>query len=383
MGRVLLLGSGYSAVPLYSLLAERHEVFVLGGRESDPLSSAENFLRIDYREEDEVLESARNLRIDYLIPSCNDVAYQTGTKIATLLGLPGFDGLDVCNSIMNKLMFRKKFQEEFFTPKFMEITEAQFSFQGISDFVLLKPRRGHSGIGIEKIEINNSVNHERVNSLIKTHFLEEYLEGSLHSHSAFFSNGLVVADFVVDEYCGQFPFAVSESNYPSNLSGEVRDKIRNVTSVVASALGIKTGLLHSQFIFDGKNVWILESMRRCPGDFFGTLIEKSTGYNYYKNYIANFTEEDVESFDDYSLSHLVVRQSIFPTSTGKLFSIISQMGNIDIEEVSFLPFTILDKKVTPTLSEKVGIVFFTIPIKHLSKNVGFAVKSFGEVGRSR
>ena len=378
VGRAMLLGSGYSAIPLFRLLANKHEVFVLGGRESDPLSFGGNYLNIDYGDTDAVEESARKLKIDYLIPSCNDVAYRTGTKVATQLGFPGFDSQDDCNSIMNKLAFRRRFESDKFTPRFMEITKAHSSYEKMSDVVLVKPFWGHSGIGIERVDLRLSRNYERISGLSETHFIEEYLEGTLHSHSAFFSNGSIVAEFIVDEYCGKFPFAVSESNHPSSLAGETQDKIREISSVIASVLKIKTGLLHSQFIFDGEKVWILESMRRCPGDFFGTLIEKATGYNYYENYLANFTNEKLQDFKGSKVSRVVVRQSIFSTRTGELSSINAFFNNFEVEEVAFLPFTTLNTAVSNTLSEKVGLVFFSMPIKCLDKNIGQATRSFAE-----
>ena len=60
------------------------------------------------------------------------------------------------------------------------------------------------------------------------------------------------------------------------------------------------GLLHTQFISDNNRFWLIETMRRCPGDLYGTLIKKSTGFDYAKFYSKPFLNQK-NSIDEVNL----------------------------------------------------------------------------------
>src|SRR5208337_1576591 len=56
-------------------------------------------------------------------------------------------------------------------------------------------------------------------------------------------------------------------------------------------LGLVDGLMHTQFLCRGDEYWIIETMRRCPGDLYGGLIERSLGIDYTDRYVSGFLGE--------------------------------------------------------------------------------------------
>lgn len=366
MEKVILLGTGFSAIPFFSILSEDYEVFPLGGVKSDPLNFEKNYVNANYRNLDEVLYWTERIKPNYVVPSCNDSAYETGALLASRFSYPGYSEMKECNILLNKWLFRNMLADESYNPSFQGLVLLDKEQIDFGPRVIAKPFRGHSGIGVRIFDLNKDSVIQELRNLEKTHFIENYVEGSLHSHSAFFHDCKIVADFFVDEFCGKVEFAVSESNHPSCLSMQTQIAIREITIEIARKLKIQSGLLHSQFLFDGRKVWIIESMRRCPGDFFGTLVEKSSGYEYYRNYMAPFLGKEVEPFKQTKPFETIVRQSIISSVSGKLGTVKLRFSDDLIEEVEFFPFSSMNKHVPIGLSGKVGIAFLSVKSEKLS-----------------
>jgi hypothetical protein len=121
--------------------------------------------------------------------------------------------------------------------------------------------------------IRNALAYSRSEKVV----CEEFVHGNLHSHSAYLENGNLVVDFFVDEYCSVYPYQVDCSCHPSSLSEEVKNSVRIAIRSLASACKLVDGLIHTQFIARNSKFWIIETMRRCPGDLYGGLVQRSTG----------------------------------------------------------------------------------------------------------
>ena len=63
-------------------------------------------------------------------------------------------------------------------------------------------------------------------------------------------------------------------------------------------LGLVDGLIHHQFIFDGKNYFLLETTRRNPGDLFGEQITLCDGKDYAKLLISTQFGIRLDHVDD-------------------------------------------------------------------------------------
>lgn len=58
-------------------------------------------------------------------------------------------------------------------------------------------------------------------------------------------------------------------------------------------LELVDGLLHTQFISDGTEFWVVECMRRCPGDLYGGLLERSLGIDYTDLFVQPYIGESL------------------------------------------------------------------------------------------
>jgi biotin carboxylase len=286
--RALLVGSNFSAVPLLFALKRRGlHISVCGNRPDEPCHAhADQSHFIDYSDPNALLSLVENGDFDFIVPTGNDVAYMSTTFVAGKLGFPRFDPMETATIIHTKQAFRR------FTERNDIPAPRSVRLQGDSPIetgalrypLLVKPSDSFSGRGVTKIfdrtKLAAAVADARRNSRSAEVVIEEFIEGSLHSHSAFIKDQEIAFDVFVDEYCTVYPYQVDSSNHPSRLFETVRSKTRAIMARVVKLLRLQDGLIHTQFLSNGDDVWIIECMRRCPGDLYGSLVDQSLGIDY-------------------------------------------------------------------------------------------------------
>jgi biotin carboxylase len=289
---VLLCDAAFSAVPILLALKRRgFRVVVCGSRPADPGHAlADQSLMLDYSDREALLDAVQTANVEFLVPGCTDVSYLSCAWVAAQLGLPGYDALATVNTINRKDAFRAVCRAHRFpTPR---STASQSEASALRFPMMIKPSDSFSGKGIVKIhdatEFESGLALARAQSASQSVVFEEFVEGSLHSHSAFLRGGKIASDFFVDEYCTVHPYQVNSSNVSMDLDGEVVDGLRKWLGAFADALKLGDGLVHTQFIVAAGKFYLIEVTRRCPGDLYALLIERSTGIDYASLFAASF-----------------------------------------------------------------------------------------------
>ena len=100
------------------------------------------------------------------------------------------------------------------------------------------------------------------------------------------------------------------SEAPFSINNKEKKKIKKISNIIKDEFKLKSGLLHIQYLFNGKNYFFIEACRRCPGDFYGDLIRKVFKYNYYKNYANSFLGKKIEKLDKKRINKFY-RKTIF------------------------------------------------------------------------
>jgi biotin carboxylase len=296
MKRVLLLGSSFSAMPFLVRLHDMgYSVSVCGKHQEDPCHDfADRSYLIDYASPEAILSIAQEGDYRFIVPTCNDVSYLSGAWVAEKLGMPGYDSLSVSKKLHLKSEFRQFTSEKYIPAPFAiaHSVSEPLPVEEVDLPVLVKPVDNFSGNGMTLVrrqsELCPAISRAAQATRKDLILLEEYVSGTLHSHSAFIRGGKILIDFFVDEYCTVYPYQVNCSNHPSALSRKIQAEVRDSIETLINELSLVDGLLHTQFIQDGCRHWVIECMRRCPGDLYGQLIEKSTGFDYCSNYLHGF-----------------------------------------------------------------------------------------------
>lgn len=297
MKKAMLLGSSFSALPiLLNLKSRGYHVTVVGKYETDPCHEySDSSLFIDYSDPDFSSSSLDFAIYDAVVPSCNDYAYLAGGQIAERFGQPGYDPIPTIHLLHEKHHFRKFCAENGIrAPKVFGHARNAEAFDGerLEFPAIVKPVDSFSGRGasivhnhkeaLEALEI--ALSQSRAEFAI----VEQFVAGNLHSHSAFICRGQIVWEDFVDEYCGVYAYQVDRSQYPSRVAQSVRDGVRSEIERIVEILGLTDGLLHTQFIASGRDFWLIECMRRCPGDLFPEHFSGEAGLSYWQRYLQPF-----------------------------------------------------------------------------------------------
>ena len=292
---VLLLGTSFSAAPLLRHLQSAGlRVAVCGNLRDDPcVSWADAYFAIDYSDPVALRDLVEAERFTAICPSCNDAGYLSSAATAHALGYPGYDTPETTRILHDKAHFRA-----FASAHGLAVPWSAGHAQpgdlpaGTRYPLLVKPTDAFSGRGVVRVDraeyLPLAIATARAASRDGKHVVEAFIEGSLHSHSAFLVDAAIAEEYFVDEFCTVYPYQVNCSNSPSRLSPAVRAKARAAVAALVERLRPVDGLLHTQFMVRDDEVFLIECMRRCPGDLYANLIQYSSGATYIDNYLRPF-----------------------------------------------------------------------------------------------
>lgn len=358
----LLVGSSFSAVPiLFALKKHGINVSVCGKIEGDPCHQyADSSYYIDYSRPDELLSVVNSGTFDFLVPSCNDYSYMSCAQVAANHPFLGFDILDVSTQLHTKNLFRAVTKRlSIPAPWFMEINHDQpLDLATLRYPLLVKPVDSFSGRGMSRVtdsgHLPQAIQEAAQASQSGKVVLEEFLEGSLHSHSAYLQNGRIALDFFVDEFCTVYPYQVNCSHHPSLLSEQIRDGVRACIDHIVTSLGLADGLIHTQFMVIGDDFRIIETMRRCPGDLYGELIRLSSGIDYTDLFVRPFLGMDFPKNIPESKALFYGRHTI---SVGRPLAYSSFSYSIPANHVDIVPLKNSGARLDVAPFDKLGILF--------------------------
>lgn len=289
---ILLCDANFCVLPiLQSIKSRGYTLSVLGALLDDPGHAlADKSVDINYTDIKLLHKHIAENDYDGIVPGCNDRAYLSLAYVADKMDFPGFDSYETVLIIHHKDKFRA-----FAEKKNYPIPKAISNIDQVDQLhfpILIKPVDSFSGKGINKADTVEEVKEHweeaeqfSSNGLVVA---EEFVEGKLFSHSAFIKDKKIVVDFFVNEYCTVYPYQVNSSNVATELNESIKNGLREWTEQFAEDLDLCDGLIHTQFISDNNAFSLIEIARRCPGDLYSQLIEKSTGVKYAELYAMPF-----------------------------------------------------------------------------------------------
>lgn len=368
----LLIGSSFSASPLFFALKRRGlRVTVCGNLKEDPCHQyADASAYFDYSKKELLLDYVKSNGFDYIVPSCNDFAYVSGNWVAHELSCyPGWDTLETTTILHTKNAFRQFCEtHKLPSPQRLFGGKAEDAKSAVGDFrypLLVKPVDSFSGRGMTKVlsaaGLDDALAAATKESRSSEIVIEPFYDGNLHSHTAFIEDGVIFWDTFVDEFCTVYPYQVDCSNHPSRLSDGVRGRIRAAMQRLITAGQLADGLLHTQLIVSGEDFWIIEPMRRAPGDLYGQLIERSTGVQHNDMYVAKFLGERYAAPKPHTPNKLIGRHTISVkepvTAAGGFHS------TVKAKDTSYIPLKDSGLKLGVAPYDKLGILFFEFDSK--------------------
>lgn len=356
----MVLDAGFASLPLQQAVkAAGFTTLVCSGKPQDAgMKSADIAVVQNYADADAVLAIARQHNITALLPGVTDVSYLTGSRVAAELGLAGFDIPEISDTIFLKDRFRAWAEQKGY-PIPLAVNDPAAA-QGLPFPLLVKPIDAYSGIGITLVDkpaaLQEAVNLARSVSKNGQCVIETFCQGALYSHSAFIRDGEIVCEFFVDEFCTVYPWQVNSSSLSLSLSESMRDRVSECMQTLTHELRLVDGLLHTQFIADENDFWLIELTRRCPGDLYSRLIELSTGEAYAAGFVSPFIAHEV-SFTTLRPAHVraIARHTISSDTdthfTGYRFAPLAA------QIIETIPLKLPGDRLQPAPGDRAGLVF--------------------------
>lgn len=359
MQKILLVDTNFSAIPIYEYLIGLGMVVYIIGRNADDFmaKSIKNYIQLDYSDLNVLRKTILDLDIDYVIPGCNDHSYEICSHLSDESYFVNVDNFETTSILLNKSKFR-----HFALSNHLPVPRI-FTLQTVKQAdcsVIVKPVDAFSGKGITKIDKSQLSNIYSAIDIAKSYarnqevIIEEFVEGQLYSHSAFLNDQKIVQDFIVEEYGSANPFVVDTSfvktDFPSNLLKQIRESIGKV----AQLLNLKDGLIHTQFICNYQQIWLIEITRRCPGDLYSQLIELSTSYPYVANYTRSFLGQKLDTEILNAPHQSIIRHTITQQKTG-IFYHLSFLQALSIAR--YVSIATTGDLLKPSPNGRIGILF--------------------------
>jgi carbamoylphosphate synthase large subunit len=356
MTKTLLVDTNFSSGPIYDALIKRgHEVHVIGANPNDCLAmKAAHYWKVDYSDAAAVKELIELQQFDYVVPGCTDQSYATCTEVG-YRNFPGYNAPAVNQKISRKPLFKTLAEDIGLpTPKRQALALADLSYP-----LIVKPADAFSGKGVaiirskDELGVRSAIDVAKAESPTGECIIEDYAKGQLYSYSCFIESGKVDAEFLVIENSTANPFVVDTSHVLTDFSPAFREQLRISIEKLTQHLQLADGLIHTQFIANEQQLWMIELTRRCPGDLYSQLIELSTGFNYVERYIAPFIDAPAAPAGRLK-QQSIIRHTI---SVKESQSFGALTFNQPVRFAKWVPLSIVGANLRPSPYSRIAVIF--------------------------
>ena len=297
---LMIIGATWEQVPLietakqkgYTVLATDPNPQAIG------LALADKTEILEPRDLVKALAIAKQHQVQGITADECDYSHYAATFVSASLGLPN-DGIAAAQVTTNKRWMRERCREHhILQPRFMAcrtLEDAIAAADLIGFPLIIKPTDNRGSFGVHKIDALEQLEAAYLDALMNAHsreiLAEAYVEGvhitvdgcvdqSGHHHNLAIASKIVMP--------GQKPI-ITEVLYPAAIDADMTDHVLKTNNKVIEALGITSGLTHSEYVVDQKGrCFLLETANRGGGVLTsGKIIPEISGVNVSKLLIAN------------------------------------------------------------------------------------------------
>ena len=345
--KILVVGAGPNQQDLiHKSEAKGYECYVLDSRQVTLEKSAGTvkicLQRNQYSEVDSLITDRK---INKVITDQSDYANIWAAEIRHRNNIPG-NTLDSVQRTTNKLLMREAIQKSLpqINPFFqLCLSEAELkSFK--TDFsknkreFLKKPILGQGSWGVEILGENSKEEKAKFEPCI----VEEYINGEEYSIECFVNQNTIYTLAVTKKkHYSKNKCLDQENQYFGDISDDLQKSLQDVNNLVIGALGITSGITHSEYIYDGSGWFLVEVASRGGGSgISNAIVPYLTGFDPQIALIdqsSKILPDSYFKFTDYRKRFALMRFITAPKANIKTISFPSGYdSNIIFQSIDFI-----------------------------------------------
>ena len=378
--KLLMLSAKDSEIPFILTARNMGYYVITTGNKSDRSGHryADEYIPFDFSDYDGLALRAKDLEIDALCQGCNDHCALAASAVGSKLGFVGHDSLEVATVLHRKDRF-KEFAGKMGLPCpvskwFTSQEEALEAGLGLEGPLIVKPTDSAGGAGVSvarsREEYEIAVKNAFSWSAEKRIVVEPFVEGSLHSLSTFIVNGHVVASMTANDYSFKNEYLTNSGAFPAEGGEEAARMLVPVVEQIAQELDLVDGLLHLQYIKDREGrFWIIEMMRRSPGNNYTVALSRSTGINWQEWILRAEAGEDLSGFPAMREPDAVHAYHSIMAAQNGVVSAIEIDDDLDEFIYQYVEWNGPGSVVADYMNEKMGSIQLRFPDAHTCDSV--------------
>lgn len=373
MKKRLLLLSAKKFDVQFVLAAQNMGYYVIttGNKSDQPAHMyADEYYPANYMDLEQMADVANKLGIDAICQGCTDACAITASYIGEKINIKGHDTLENTMIIHRKDKFKEYIERsDILSPhsKWFDDIEKAYAYVDECDYpVIVKPSDLGGGQGVNvaynseayrhavKVAFNKSINKKIV--------VEQFIDGTLHSMTTFLINRKVAVYGTADDYSYLNKYLTNTGSFPAGDHKSTDSILISEVERIATDLELVDGLLHFQYIVDemGKP-WIIEMMRRSPGNRYLAALSDSTGINWVNWIIRAESGESCCDIPAVQQSEKIYGYHSIMCKRNGVFKRCIIDRRIRNSIYQYEEFIEEGTKIEDYLNEKIGSVLFCIP----------------------
>lgn len=355
MKNVLILNNTHSEIELINILKKFYRRIYTTGKSKPYNKSAKiQHIKWDYKDYKKIKVIKKKYNISDIFPGANDFTLLSLAHLKSKI----IDSLPVVKLLHYKNNFRN-FDKSIKTYNSNSIKKK--NLKQINYPLLAKPKLGHGGNGIIKIENFENLKFYLINYK-NEYIVEDFVEGSNHGVFTLIKNQKIIFIFFDTEQRFLNPYTVSSTTSNCDIINKIKKKIKKKISRISKILKLKDGIFHLQIIFNKKksSFYIIEVTRRIPGDNYLTFLKFSTGIDVADCIFKLFVKKKINI--KLIKKKNILRKVLMSTKNG-YFNKVEISKTINDNVIKKIIFFKKKQKIKNYLQERIGVVFFEFKTK--------------------
>lgn len=297
MKKVLVLNGSFCELPIIEECHRQGFYVITCGNMPDLIGhqAADEYINADYSDYEQILEIVRNNNISHVLTNANDFGCITAAYVDEHMGWHHHDTFQNAVLLHHKDLFKEYIQKKGYpTPvsqSFIKEKDAvEYVKNGIKLPVIVKANDLTGGKGILKAttleEANTAIANAFQKSRSKHVLIEPFVTGNQQTFVSFLHNKKVIATSSCDSYSYVNPYLIQAETLPAKDIEDVKPLLINIIEEMATDLALADGIFAFQYIRNGREVQIIEMMRRPFGNQFLQLVELNSHFPWHRAQIT-------------------------------------------------------------------------------------------------